>query len=283
MNMQQDLVSQILSNNPGISVSELRDAVNFHMRSPGIANALGRHEGAVVAEDAVAAAGLGGGEGADPPGSGSWPEAFRVIYDPDSKSYKVQDPIVCTPSGQITATGANGLSAGTYYCKVTRNKNTYSASVTTSASTGTDTVVVVPIAEITENDGIHQQHLGTIIVSGEYHTLTVKHPDGTEDEYEIAADDDITINESDGDSNKFISDVELKLEDGKLKIVKTFSDDSTEESSIEVKTVDVVTGSSYDSDQPKAFVNMKTTLTVLDEKDEGDEETVFTATPHSEE
>ena len=293
MNMQQDWGSQILSNNPGISASELRDAVNFHMRSPGIANALGKHEGAIVAEDAVDAAGLGGGEGADSPGSGSWPEAFRVIYDPDSKSYKVQNPIVCTPSGQITASNASGLSTGTYYCKVTRNKSTYAASITTSSSTETGTVVVVPIAEITENDGIHQFHVGTITVHGEYHKLTVNHPDGESDEYEIVADEDIEINEGGGgaeDTITVVTGVQIRMNGNKLEMkltkekIKAVDDETVDTDWEEVFTCtpqDVVIDVEY-GDKKLEKTKMSVITLPDDSGSPAETSTVFTAVPHSE-
>ena len=162
-----DWAQQIAANNPGITPSELRDAMNFHTRSPGIAKALGTNEGLVAAQEEVQQAGVGGGgEGADTPGSGQYPESFRCIYDPDSKTYKILNPIVCTPSGQINATGADNLSAGSYYCKVSNESGTFSAEITDSSDTDENTVVIVPIADITENDGIHQKHIGTIIVAG---------------------------------------------------------------------------------------------------------------------
>lgn len=94
-----------------------------------------------------------------------WPEAFRVVYDLEEETYKIENPIVCTPSGQINATGADNLSAGSYYCKVSNESGTFSAEITDSSDTDENTVVIVPIADITENDGIHQKHIGTIIVN----------------------------------------------------------------------------------------------------------------------
>lgn len=159
-----DWAQQIAANNPGITPSELRDAMNFHTRSPGIAKALGTNEGLVAAQEEVQQACVLG-EGADTPGSGQYPESFRCIYDPDSNTYKILNPIVCTPSGQINATGADNLSAGSYYCKISKESETYSAEITNSSETDENTVVIVPIADITENDGIHQKHIGTIIVA----------------------------------------------------------------------------------------------------------------------
>ena len=95
-----------------------------------------------------------------------WPEAFRVVYDLEEETYKIENPIVCTPSGQINATGADNLSAGSYYCKISNEDGTFSAEITDSSETDENTVVIVPIADITENDGIHQKHIGTIIVAG---------------------------------------------------------------------------------------------------------------------
>lgn len=163
-----DWAQQIAAINPGITPSELRDAMNFHTRSPVIAKALGTNECLVAAqEEAQQEAGVGGGgEGADTPGSGQYPESFRCIYDPYSNTYKIMNPIVCTPSGQINATGADNLSAGSYYCKVSNGSGTFSAEITDSSDTDENTVVIVPIADITENDGIHQKHIGTIIVAG---------------------------------------------------------------------------------------------------------------------
>ena len=162
-----DWVQQIAAINPGITPSELRDAMNFHTRSPGIAKALGTNEGLVAAQEEAQQAGVGGGgEGADTPGSVQYPESFRCIYDPESETYKILNPIVCTPSGQINATGADNLSTGSYYCKVSNESGTFSAEITDSSDTDENTVVIVPIADITENDGIHQKHIGTIIVAG---------------------------------------------------------------------------------------------------------------------
>lgn len=161
-----DWTQQIAANNPGITPSELRDAMNFHTRSPGRANALGTVESLVVAQEGVQQSGFGGGEGADTSGSGQYPESFRCIYDPVSKTYNILNPIVCTSSGQINATGAENLSAGSYYCKVSNENGTFSAEITDSSDTDENTVVVVPIADITANDGIHQKHIGTIILSG---------------------------------------------------------------------------------------------------------------------
>lgn len=159
-----DWAQQIAVNNLGITPSELRDAMNFHTRSPGIANPLGTHEGLVVAQEEVQQTGFGG-EGADTPGSGQYPESFRCIYNPDSGTYKIMNPIVCTPSGQINATGAENLSVGIYYCKVSNKSGTFSAEITDSSDTDENTVVIIPIANITKNDGIHQKHIGAIIVS----------------------------------------------------------------------------------------------------------------------
>lgn len=161
-----DWTQQIAANNPGITPSELRDAMNFHTRSPGRANALGTVESLVVAQEGVQQSGFGGGEGADTSGSGQYPESFRCIYDPVSKTYNILNPIVCTSSGQINATGAKNLSAGSYYCKVSNENGTFSAEITDSSDTDENTVVIVPIADITEDDGIHQKHIGTIIVAG---------------------------------------------------------------------------------------------------------------------
>lgn len=161
-----DWTQQIAANNPGITPSELRDAMNFHTRSPGRANALGTVESLVVAQEGVQQSGFGGGGGADTSGSGQYPESFRCIYDPVSKTYNILNPIVCTSSGQINATGAENLSAGSYYCKVSNENGTFSAEITDSSDTDENTVVVVPIADITANDGIHQKHIGTIILSG---------------------------------------------------------------------------------------------------------------------
>lgn len=159
-----DWAQQIAANNPGITPSELRDAMNFHTRSPGIANPFGTHEGLVVAQEEVQQSGFG--EGVDAPGYGQYPESFRCIYDPYSETYKIMNPIVCTPSGQINATGAENLSVGSYYCKVSNKNGTFSAEITDSSDTDEKTVVIVPIADITENDGIYQKHIGTIIVAG---------------------------------------------------------------------------------------------------------------------
>lgn len=161
-----DWTQQIAANNLGITPSELRDAMNFHTRSPGIANPFGTHEGLVVAQEEAQQSGFGGGEGVDAPGYGQYPESFRCIYDPYSETYKIMNPIVCTPSGQINATGAENLSVGSYYCKVSNENGTFSAEITDSSDTDENTVVVVPIADITANDGIHQKHIGTIIVAG---------------------------------------------------------------------------------------------------------------------
>lgn len=161
-----DWAQQIAANNPGITPSELRDAMNFHTRSPGRANALGTVESLVVAQEGVQQSGFGGGEGADTSGSGQYPESFRCIYDPVSKTYNILNPIVCTPSGQINATGAENLSGGSYYCKVSNESGTFLAEITDSSDTDENTVVIVPIVDITENDGIHQKHIGTIILPG---------------------------------------------------------------------------------------------------------------------
>lgn len=90
--------------------------------------------------------------------------AFTCVYDEIAKTYKILNPIVCTPSGPITATGADNLSTGSYYCKVSNEGGVFSAEITDSSETDENTVVIVPIADITANDGIHQKHIGTIIV-----------------------------------------------------------------------------------------------------------------------
>lgn len=92
--------------------------------------------------------------------------AFTCVYDEIAKTYKILNPIVCTPSGRINATGSDNLSAGSYYCKISNEDGTFSAEITDSSDTDENTVVIVPIADITENDEIHQKHIGTIIVAG---------------------------------------------------------------------------------------------------------------------
>ena len=115
-----------------------------------------------------------------------------------------------------------------------------------------------------------------------FHTLTVKHADGTpDDEYDVIADKDITIYE--GAAQECLTGVELELNgDTNLRLKLTFTDkdgNTRDEYStgITLKQVDVVSNVSWSS---PTLSKSEKTLTVIEESSGGDED-VFTAEPHS--
>ena len=115
-----------------------------------------------------------------------------------------------------------------------------------------------------------------------FHKLIVKHADGSaDDEYDVIADKDITINESAGDER--LTGVELELNgDTNLRLKLTFTDkdgNTRDEYStgITLKQVDVVSNVSWSS--PTLSKSTKK-LTVVEEESGGDED-VFTAVAHS--
>lgn len=166
----ESLVLRIISTAPSLSRTEVesivRDIVSANVQSPFVAETVSQNAEAI---EAAASAGESAGATSNPDERAHYPyypESFRCVQDPVTNVYSIINPIVCTPSGQITATGADNLSTGNYYCKVSNENGTFSAEITDSTETDDNTIVIVPIADITENDGIHQKHIGTIIVAG---------------------------------------------------------------------------------------------------------------------
>ena len=167
----ESLVLRIMSTESSLSRTEVesivRDIVSANVQSPFVAETVSQNAEAIEAAASVEESAAGETSNSDERGHYPYyPESFRCVQDPVTNVYSIINPIVCTPSGKIMATGADNLSTGNYYCKVSNENGTFSAEITDSTETDDNTIVIVPIADITENDGIHQKHIGTIIVAG---------------------------------------------------------------------------------------------------------------------
>lgn len=114
------------------------------------------------------------------------------------------------------------------------------------------------------------------------HNLKVVNDDGTSTDYKILANDDITLTKG-GGAGKRLVDVSFNVDTTGIKATKKFIDENGNKSTEEVlvcklTTKEVVTGSKYDCPN---FTISKSSVTVVGDAKDLDDETVFTSTPHS--
>lgn len=159
-----EIVDLILERVPTLSRADIEDVVSSMIGKPIDTPSLDPLVTSGLVQESDDANGGGSSDQDDSEVSDvRFPESFRCIYDPVDEKYSVCNPIVSTPAGNITAE-SDSIDVGTWYCKVSLSNGTYSAEIVSSDHADDDTIVVVPLFEITNDDGIHQFHVGTIVI-----------------------------------------------------------------------------------------------------------------------
>lgn len=132
--------------------------------------------------------------------------SFKVYWDDQSGKYKVNDPIVIGPDGEITVQLPDEITAGTWYCKICNEDGTWNAVVVDDNTDDENSPKYIPIFTIDNANNVVQHHVGSIVL-GKGGVTSLK----GDDEDSEKVDGDVEI---DGGKSGLTVKTELEEQDG---------------------------------------------------------------------